>query len=227
MRFRPPAAADPAGLNRLAAREARLGPFSTEGPATPADVVNFGRVQDLPLLLGAALSLLALLTMTQLLLTSVRRRRRDFAVLRAPGCIRGQVRGAVSWQASALTGAALCLGIPAGVLGGWVAWRVFAAQLGILRPVVVPLVTLAMLAAAALAAAVAIAAIAGSPRPGRGPPRSCAANDEAVARPPRVCQHHQAAACLRTGGQPRGMRELVTWSTLRPARSPSSSRTTT
>ena len=161
VRFRPSAASSPAGLNRLAAREARLGPFSTEGPATPADIVNFGRVQDLPLLLGAALSLLALLTMTHLLLTSVRRRRRDFAVLRTLGFTRRQVRAAVSWQASALTGAALCLGIPAGIFGGRAAWRVFAAQLGILPTVVVPLVTLALLAAAALAAAVAIAAVPG------------------------------------------------------------------
>jgi hypothetical protein len=161
VRFRPSAAAGPAALSRLAAREARLGPFSTAGPATPADVVNFGRVQDLPLLLGTALGLLALLTIAHLLLTSVRRRRRDFAVLRTLGFTRRQVRAAVSWQASTLTGAALLLGIPAGVLGGRAAWRVFAAQLGILPTVVVPLVTLAVLAAAALAAAVAIAAVPG------------------------------------------------------------------
>ena len=161
VRFRPSAAGGPAALDRLAAREARLGPFSTTGPATPTDVVNFGRVQNLPLLLGAALSLLALLTITHLLLTSVRRRRRDFAVLRSLGFTRRQVRGAVSWQASTLTGAALCLGIPAGVLAGRVAWRVFAAQLGILPAVVVPLVTLATLVPAALAVAVAIAAVPG------------------------------------------------------------------
>lgn len=161
LRFRPSAVAGPAGLDRLSAREARLGSCVTQGPATPTDVVNFGRVQNLPLLLGTALSLLALLTITHLLLTSVRRRRRDFAVLRSLGFTRRQVRGAVSWQASALTGAALCLGIPAGILGGRVAWRLFAAQLGILPAVVVPLVTLAALVPAALAVAVAIAAIPG------------------------------------------------------------------
>jgi putative ABC transport system permease protein len=123
--------------------------------------VNFGRVQELPLLLGVALSLLALLTLTHLLLTSVRRRRRDFAVLRSLGFTRGQVRGAVSWQASALTGAALCLGIPAGVLCGRVAWRIFAGQLGILPTVVVPLTALAVLVPVALTLAVAIAAVPG------------------------------------------------------------------
>ena len=118
VRFRAPAAGAPAPLSRLAAREERLGPYATAGPGTPADLVNFGRVQDLPLLLGSALSLLALLTLAHLLLTSVRRRRRDFAVLRALGFTRRQVRGAVSWQAGALTGAALGLGIPAGIFGG-------------------------------------------------------------------------------------------------------------
>ena len=161
VRFRPSAASSPAVLDHLAAREARLGPFSTTGPATPTDVVNFGRVQDLPLLLGTALSALALLTITHLLLTSVRRRRRDFAVLRTLGFTRHQVRGAVSWQAATLTGAALLLGIPAGILGGRVAWRLFAAQLGILPTLDVPLVTLAVLVPAALAAAVAIAAVPG------------------------------------------------------------------
>ncbi len=160
VRFRP-AAGGQAGLNDFATRVGRLGPFATQGPAAPTDVVNFGRVQQLPLLLGIALSLLALLTIAHLLLTSVRRRRRDFAVLRALGFTRWQVRGAVSWQASALTVAALCLGIPAGILCGRVAWRIFAVQLGILPTVVVPLVALAVLIPAGLALAVAVAAVPG------------------------------------------------------------------
>ena len=146
------------GVIALAAREARLGPYVVQGPATPTDLVNFGRVQDLPLLLGVALSLLALLTIIHLLLTSVRRRRRDFAVLRSLGFTRRQVRNAVRWQAGTLTGAALCLGIPAGVLCGRIAWRIFADQLGILPVAVVPLVALAVLVPAALALAAAVAA---------------------------------------------------------------------
>jgi putative ABC transport system permease protein len=161
VRFRPSAATGQARLNNLATREARLGPFITVGPATPADVVNFGRAQNLPLLLGAALSLLALLTIAHLLLTSVRRRRRDFAVLRTLGFTRRQVRSAVSWQAGALTGAALGIGIPAGILCGRLAWRVFADQLGIPPAPVVPLETLGVLVLVALALALAIAAVPG------------------------------------------------------------------
>jgi hypothetical protein len=160
VRFRPSADAE-AGVNALAVREARLGPYVVQGPATPTDLVNFGRVQDLPLLLGVALSLLALLTIVHLLLTSVRRRHRDFAVLRSLGFTRRQVRSAVRWQAGTLTAAALCLGVPAGILCGRIAWRAFAGQLGILPVPVVPLAALAVLVPAALALVVAVAAVPG------------------------------------------------------------------
>jgi ABC-type lipoprotein release transport system permease subunit len=155
-----PGAGGTAGLNAFSARAGRLGAFVVERPTTPIDVVNFGRVQQLPLLLGIALSLLALLTLVHLLLTSVRRRRRDFAVLRSIGFTRSQVRAAISWQAFTLTGVALALGIPAGILCGRVAWRLFAGQLGILPVVVLPVI-LVLVVPAALALAVAVAAVPG------------------------------------------------------------------
>lgn len=117
---------------------ARLGPFVVQGPAAPTDLVNFGRVQDMPLLLGISLSALALLTIAHLLVTSVRRRRRDLAVLRVIGFTRGQVRAAVGWQAGTLACAALIIGIPLGVLCGRVAWRTPARQLGIPSVIDVP-----------------------------------------------------------------------------------------
>jgi hypothetical protein len=43
------------GINSLTARIERLGPYAISGPSTPADLVNFGQLQDLPLLLGLAL----------------------------------------------------------------------------------------------------------------------------------------------------------------------------
>ena len=159
VRFRP-GAGGPAGLNALAARATRLGPFVVQGPTIPTDVVNFGRVQDLPLLFGMALSLLALVTIVHLLLTSVRRRRRDFAVLRSIGLTRRQVRATISWQASTLTAVALGLGIPVGIVCGRVAWRLFAGQLGIMPVVVLPVI-LVLVVPAALALAVAVAAVPG------------------------------------------------------------------
>jgi putative ABC transport system permease protein len=155
-----PGAGGVAGLNAFSARAARLGAFTVQGPTTPTDVVNFGQVQQLPLLLGSALSLLALVTIVHLLLTSVRRRRRDFAVLRSIGFTRRQVRYAISWQASTLTAVALGLGIPLGIVCGRVAWRLFAGQLGIPPVVVLPVIVLVVVPAA-LALAVAVAAVPG------------------------------------------------------------------
>jgi putative ABC transport system permease protein len=71
---------------------------------------------------------------------------------------RRQVRSAVGWQAGSLTAAALCLGVPAGILCGRVAWQLFTHQLGILPVVVLPVLALGVLAAAALALAVGVAA---------------------------------------------------------------------
>jgi len=85
----------------------------------------------MPLLVGGALGALAVLTITHLLITSVRRRWRDFAVLRTIGFTRGQVRRTVAWQVGTLMAAALAVGIPAGIVCGRVAWLVFAHQLGI------------------------------------------------------------------------------------------------
>jgi ABC-type lipoprotein release transport system permease subunit len=149
------------GINSLTARIERLGPYAISGPSTPADLVNFGQLQDLPLLLGLALGLLALLTITHLLLTSVHRRRRDLAVLRALGFTGGQVRATVSWMAVTLAAVALVVGIPVGLLCGRQAWRFFAGQLGISDVARTPVLSLVLLAVAGLALAVAIAFVPG------------------------------------------------------------------
>ena len=143
------------GISALAGRVDRLGPFAVTAPSTPADLVNFGQLQDLPLLLGLSLGVLAVLTIAHLLLTSVRRRRRDLAILRALGFTGRQVRAAVSWMAIAVAAVALAIGVPAGLLCGREIWRFLAAQLGIRPAVAVPLLSLLALAAVGLALAVA------------------------------------------------------------------------
>jgi putative ABC transport system permease protein len=103
-----------AGRQALATRLARLGSFTVDGPATPTDLLNFGQVQDLPQVLGTGLAAVALLTIAHLLMTSVRRRQRDFAILRALGFTSWQVRGTLCWQALTLAGIALLIGVRPG-----------------------------------------------------------------------------------------------------------------
>src|SRR3954462_2613495 len=72
------------------------------------------------------------------LLASVRRHRRDLAVLKTIGFVRRQVSATVAWQATTLALGALVAGVPAGLaLGRWT-WRLVANGLGSVSPPIVP-----------------------------------------------------------------------------------------
>jgi hypothetical protein len=59
------------------------GGCSTATLQRPGDITNYSRIQATPLVLAGLLAALATETMAQVLVTSVRRRRREFAVLKA------------------------------------------------------------------------------------------------------------------------------------------------
>ena len=80
----------------------------------PGDIKNYAGIRDTPLILGLVLAVLAVGTLSHVLVTGVRRRRRDLAVLKALGFTRSQVRAVVAWQATALAAAALVIGVPPG-----------------------------------------------------------------------------------------------------------------
>src|SRR5205814_8248011 len=94
-------------------------------PDKPADLLNFGQVQHLPLVLGSLLGGLAIATIAHLLTTSIRRRRRDLAILKSLGFESRHVRAAIAWQATTLAVAAAGIGIPVGVAAGHWLWIVF------------------------------------------------------------------------------------------------------
>ena len=79
----------------------------------------------------------------------------------ALGFTRSQIRRTAAWQAGTLTAVALAIGIPAGILCGRVAWRIFAHHLGILPVLDLPLQQFAVLVPIALGLAVTIAALPG------------------------------------------------------------------
>jgi ABC-type antimicrobial peptide transport system permease subunit len=105
----------------------------------PGDIEDYAGVRDTPLLLAAVLSVLAVGTLAHVLLTTVRHRRRDLAVLKVLGLTRPQVRGVVAWQASAFAAVALLIGLPLGVVAGRLAWAVFAGDAGVSAAADVPL----------------------------------------------------------------------------------------
>jgi putative ABC transport system permease protein len=93
------------------------------------------------------------------LVTSIRRRRRELAVLEAIGFVHWQVRASIVMHAVALVFVAMVIGIPVGVVAGRLIWKSFAYELGIVSLPVIPfgLMIAAIAAAVVLAAVVALA----------------------------------------------------------------------
>ncbi len=122
----------------------------------PPEVRDLSGVSGLPLVLAFVLMLLASGMIAHTLLMSVRRRRRDLAILKTIGFVARQVRATVAWQATALAGAGLIVGVPLGLLAGRWAWILFASQVAIVpAPVISPLTLLAIPAVLVLANVIA------------------------------------------------------------------------
>jgi hypothetical protein len=128
-------------------------PNTVVRPLKQPDLTDLERVGYLPGLLAGLVALLGLGTVAHALVTSVRRRRRDLAILKTLGFKRSQISQTVAWQATTFALVALLVGVPIGVAGGRWAWRAVAGQLGVASgPVVPPLPVLAITAGALLAA---------------------------------------------------------------------------
>jgi len=89
----------------------------------PEDVTYLRNVRSLPKALAGFLALLGLCALGHALVTAVRRRRHDLAVLRALGFRPLQVAGSILWQALTVAVLALAVGIPLGLVAGRWSWR--------------------------------------------------------------------------------------------------------
>jgi predicted lysophospholipase L1 biosynthesis ABC-type transport system permease subunit len=129
-------------------------------PATlPTTVVDLGKLGTLPLALGVFFALLACAAVGHALVTSVRRRRTDFAVLRSIGFTKRQSRLSIAWQATLLAAVGVVIGVPLGVVVGRSVWRWLAHEFPVLYVppmavvAIVLVVPLALLIANLIAAA--------------------------------------------------------------------------
>ena len=124
----------------------------------PEDVINLDSMQELPFIMAALVGLLGAATIGHTLVTSVRRRRQDLAVLKTIGFGRGQVGAAVAWQATSFVVTALVAGIPIGIaLGRW-AWNVAASEISSTAPAAIPALALVLVVPGALIVANLVAA---------------------------------------------------------------------
>jgi ABC-type lipoprotein release transport system permease subunit len=105
----------------------------------PNGITSYARIDGTPGALAALLAILGAAVLGQFAVVSGRRRRRDFAILKALGLLRRQVSSITAWQASTLTGLALLAGLPLGIVAGRWSWALFAHDLGIPAGAITPL----------------------------------------------------------------------------------------
>ncbi len=127
----------------------------------PAQIVNYRSMGLTPLLLAVALAAGATVALGLTLVASVRRRRRELAILKALGFTPGQLQASVLWQAGIVAVVGVFVGVPLGVaLGRWL-WTLFADEIGAVPAPAVPVWSLALASLVALALAVVLSAVPG------------------------------------------------------------------
>lgn len=151
------------GADAAAALSALQQPHSgveqdVQRPTPPLDVASLGQIGALPRVLAGLLAFLAASTLAHLLVTSIRRRRRDIAVLKALGFVRRQVSAVVAWQATTVAVVALSAGMPLGIAVGRFAWVLLVNSIGLGPEPVTPRLTLMIVALATLLVANVVAA---------------------------------------------------------------------
>ena len=127
----------------------------------PGDLASIRGIANVPLVLAGLLAAMSAATLAHTLVTSIRRRRRDFALLRTLGFVRRQVQLTVAWQASSLILVALAIGVPIGVAAGRWGWRLFTDSIGVVPEPVTSWIVLSLLVPATLLLANLIAFLPG------------------------------------------------------------------
>jgi hypothetical protein len=134
---------------------------SVFGVLRPAEILNYGSLGTTPLLLGAALAVGAAVALGITLVTSVRRRRHDLAILKTLGFTRGQLATAVAVQASVAAVIGCAVGIPVGIALGRVLWNLFATEISAVPAPTVPGGTIGVIGVLAIGLAILVAMIPG------------------------------------------------------------------
>jgi hypothetical protein len=127
----------------------------------PAEIVNYKSMGAMPAVLAGALAAAAVAALGLTLVASVRRRRRDFALLKTLGFTRRQLAGAVAWQSTVLAVIGLAIGVPLGIVAGRLLWLAFARQLSAVPDPVVPVSSIVLAGVTALVLANVVAAFPG------------------------------------------------------------------
>ncbi|MGH9020240.1 MAG: FtsX-like permease family protein [Acidimicrobiales bacterium] len=127
----------------------------------PAEIVNYRSMGTAPAVLGGGLAVGAVIALGLTLTSSVRRRRRDLALLKTLGFVGRQLSSAVAWQSGAAVALGAIVGVPLGVVLGRALWDLFAREIHAVPAPVVPVLVISLIVVAAIALAVVVALIPG------------------------------------------------------------------
>jgi ABC-type antimicrobial peptide transport system permease subunit len=120
------------------------------GVQRPAQIVNYRSIGSTPVVLAIGLAGGAVVALGFTLAASVRRRRRDLALLKALGFTPRQLRAALSWQATVAAVIGVVIGLPLGIVGGRELWILFAGNLNAVPDPTVPALSVVLVALGAL-----------------------------------------------------------------------------
>ena len=120
------------------------------GLRMPSEVNNLDLIRSMPRAMVIVLAAFAALAAAHALVTTVRRRRQDLAVLRSLGFVGRQLGATIAIQATALAAVGLLIGIPLGIVGGRLTWRAVADGIGVIDHPETPALALAAVVAVAL-----------------------------------------------------------------------------
>ena len=125
----------------------------------PEEIVNSHSIVVIPAVLGASLAVGAALALGTTLVASVRRRRRDLAVLKTLGLSGRQLGTVIVWQSSVTVVIGTIIGVPLGIILGHVLWTGFAEAINAVPVTSVPPLYVAAIAVGAVVLANIVAAV--------------------------------------------------------------------
>ena len=127
----------------------------------PAEIANAGTLRATPSYLALALVLGAVIALALILIATVRRRRRDLALLKALGFTQRQLAAVVAWQSTVAAVIGIVVGVPLGIIVGRALWTLFAQSINTVPATSVPVWSVMLTALGALIFAVLVAVVPG------------------------------------------------------------------
>jgi hypothetical protein len=150
-------------LNKIAQATSNTANFGVmvSGVLRPAEIVNYRSLGATPVYLGSGLAVGAVAALGLTLIASVRRRRRDLALLKTLGFTGRQLAATVAWQSTIAVVIGTIVGVPLGIaLGRWL-WDLFARNIHAVPAPSVPSLSVILIAVGAIVLANVVAFLPG------------------------------------------------------------------